>query len=262
MTIDLEGLRELSFWETWQQKVKDALPNFCADKIYVDQLSIPEADFQRTAGEIHDGMRFWADLSGRTRDKEYGARIVDTERFGFVTRMWLDSCVEIDFLRRHDALIGKRCLDVGAGYGRLAVAMSGLVPAFTCVDAVPISTQICWHYCMRFAPEVSVMGLDEFAESAPDLKVDLAINVHSWSECSMEQIRRWLDVLSEMKVPLLFTVVHGTAENHDAYLTWNTPADSFTPHQNFRPLLEAYYSLVAEEHIGLSRHPHALWRLR
>jgi len=263
MVIDLEGLRELSFWETWQQKVKDALPNFCADKIYVDQESIPEEEFRRVARGIKS-LPYWNDLAARTRDREYGARLVYTEDFGQVTRMWLDSCVEIDFIRRNisSALRFRDVLDIGAGYGRLAVALAPMMTTVTCVDPVPISTQICRHYCHRFAPSVSVLDLDQFAETAEDLKFDLAVNVHSWSECSLEQIRRWLDVLKDLKVPYLFTVVHGTEKNHDAYFTWNTPADSFTPHQNFRPLLDAYYTLVAEEHIGLSYHPHALWRLR
>lgn len=243
-------------WQDWQGIVERSLPNFCASPIYVQQRSQSQEDFERTAVYVTRPGAIIVDPDGKTRDAEFGGLVRETKACGPVTRMWLDSCVEVDFLMRHLPCV-PRVLDIGAGYGRLAVAMYPFSEAYFCVDAVPISTQLCRQYLQRFQPGVSVLSLATFAAGAGVLKADLAVNVHSWNECSLEQVSRWLQVLKGLKVRFLFTVSNGhLSGGKSAYATWGGKGDSF------RPLLEAQYELLAEEEIGLSNHPHALWRLR
>jgi hypothetical protein len=129
------------------------------------------------------------------------------------SRDLLDSVSELSFLDRHLSLASRhavRILDVGAGYGRLAhraaVAFPGLLD-YCCVDAVAESTFLCDYYT-RFrgvAPPVRVTPLTE----VPALKTgnfDLAVNVHSFSECTREAIAWWVDELARLQVPTLFIV--------------------------------------------------------
>ena len=253
----MSRLSELGMWADWQERVKAELPNFAKCPVYVEQNSVPEEKYEELALYVYNSSTF--DFDDRDRDAEFGARVVTTKRLGKVTRMWLESMVEIDFLRRHlPDLVYYDVLDIGAGYGRLAVPMAKRSKTVTCVDAVPISTQICRDYCARFAPSVKVLSLDEFEAAYQNLKFDLVCNVHSWNECKLSQIKEWLAVLAEMKVPYLFTVSHGQM-NHvpePSYRAWGDD------HPDYRPLLEAQYDLIAEESLGLSPSPHALWSLR
>jgi SAM-dependent methyltransferase len=170
--------------------------------------------------------------------------------------MWIDSNVEIQFLREHlRDLSHHSVLDIGAGYGRLAAMMQPMVSRYCCVDAVPISTMISRFYLMRFSPKSEVLSLDEFGEKAENLGTTMAINIHSWSECSILQVRRWLAVIDYLQIPWLFTVSHGTLDGkgESAYVPRGGVG-------SFRPEIERYFSLQAEESIGLGYHPHALWR--
>lgn len=243
-------------WQEWQKRVEAALPNFAASPLYVEQDRQPEEEFRRVAEQV----KRWGpiDEDGRTRDAQFGGRLVET-CLGPVTRMWLDSNVEVHFLYRHlPDLARKRVLDIGAGYGRLAVALEDHVTAIACVDAVPVSKRVCREYCEKFAHSIFVIGVDEITPVHEALKFSLAVNIHSWNECTLEQVENWLAVLVKMQVPHLFTVAHGqmdkTTEN--AYYTHQTGFPSF------RPSIERYYDLVAEECIGMETPPHALWKLK
>lgn len=251
----MKKLTELSMWEDWQEIVKRSLPQFAASPIYVQQRSQTQQDFENAAD--HVSRRPLIDPEGKLRDVEFGGISRQTKACGGVTRMWLDSETEIDFLLRHLWLADKHVLDIGAGYGRLAVPLSRFVSRYHTVDAVPISTEISRHYLARFAPSVQVHDIGSFSRTYPSLKTDLAINIHSWNECSVEQIDNWLTVLEEMRVPWLFTVSNGSLRNgKPAYCSWGGKGDSF------RPLIETRFTLAAEESIGLSNHPHALWKLK
>lgn len=244
---------KLAMWSDWQKTVRASLPNFATHPIYVDQGQ-PEEEFRALADQVYGGFIF--DRVGQTRDAEFGARVVST-RHGNLTRMWLDSEIELNFLRRQLPK-SRRVLDIGAGYGRLAVAGAPYFDRYVCVDAVPVSTEVCRKYCGRFAPSVEIPSLPDFLAIYRDnyRDIDLAINVHSWNECTRPQIAAWLDVLCEIGIPHLFTVSHGQndASIERSYYAWEPGRPSF------RPLIEERYELIAEESIGFSRHPHAIWR--
>lgn len=253
-------LAQLQMWDDWQRTVEAALPMYAKCPIYLEQNSVKIEDAERVADSIF--KNYPIDLRGRIRDVRHGARVLSTS-WGDVTRAWLDSNVEWDFIRRHlpeaaDGL-GLDVLDVGAGYGRLAVSVADFVNSYTCVDAVPISTKVCREYCDQYVRggNVSVIDLDEFCrDPVHGPRYDLAVNIHSWNECSYEQIGRWLNALTELWVPWLFTV------SHEHWLPDKKTA--YHPHgdtvRSYRDLILRDYDLVAEESIGLGLHPHALWR--
>jgi len=254
MSLDPKALSGLHMWEDWQKTVEAALPNFAANPIYVEQLSPSDKEFDRVAKEVSEHVIHY---EARLRDVEFGGVARDTTAFGPVTRMWLDANIELDFLLTHFPFSSdKKVLEVGAGYGRLAVIGRAFFARWACVDAVPISTKICREYCGRFNPKVEVASLDDFCALAEPGMFDLAVNIHSWNECSVEQVKQWLDALVFLKIPYLFTVSHGQLKTDSAYKTQEPGQPSF------RHLLTERYDLIVEESIGLGSHPHAIWKLK
>lgn len=255
--MNIEDLAGLGMWKDWQAKVEAELPNFAKCPLYVAQGHIKQERFEEVATQVvpmlanYDTDLLALNLGGRTRDAEFGARVVNTASLGDVTRMWLDSNVEIDFLRRHVPDLGEqKVLDIGAGYGRLAVSLSPFVAEMTCVDSVPISTQVCREYTARFAPAVRVMSLDEFVANPPSITIGL--NTHSFNECGLAQIQAWINAALELGAKHLFLVDHGI-NLETSYKAWDNNMASF------RPVLEEHFNIVAQESLGLSNSTHSLW---
>lgn len=262
MIAAADPLMALAMWEDWQAKVRAALPRYAASPWFLEQDSQRDSDVDAVVAALPVTVD---DRSGQTRDVAHGARVFQSRR-GAVTRAWVDGQVEIDFLRRALHLVGVplallEVLDIGAGYGRLAAMLAPLVRDYTCVDAVPVSVEVCRDYTRRYAPAVQVLDVPALRTAIAEgtLRPNLAINIHSWNECGSAHIANWLDALDHLRVPFLFTVSHGQNADvvrdgsEESYRTWGPGLPSF------RPLLLERYALVAEESIGISRHPHALW---
>ncbi|MDF5757586.1 putative sugar O-methyltransferase [Spongiactinospora sp. TRM90649] len=139
-----------------------------------------------------------------------------------VSRDLLDSVNEIYFLDRHLGLLGRRgvrILDIGAGYGRLAHRMTQAVPglaSYTCVDGVAEATYLCEYYLgFRQAGEVArTVPLDEVRERIGPGDVDVAVNIHSFSEMPYAAAAGWIAFLAEIRTPLILVV-----PNYGAHLT-------------------------------------------
>jgi SAM-dependent methyltransferase len=145
-------------------------------------------------------------------DGAFGCWTFDYPGWGRFSRDLLDSANELGFLERELQLSHRdaRVLDVGAGYGRLAHrAVEGLdhVAEWCCVDAVPESTWVSDYY-LRYRgadPPARVVPLDEMgAFAAGDF--DLAINIHSFSECTLAAIEWWMDRLETLEIPRLLII--------------------------------------------------------
>jgi hypothetical protein len=125
-----------------------------------------------------------------------------------VSRDLLESVAELSFLEREVGLSGRRVLDVGAGYGRLAHRAACAFPdleEWCCVDAVPESTFLSeWYLGFRgVCPPARVVALDEIDGLR---SFDLAVNLHSFSECTEEAVAWWVERLAAMRVPWLLVV--------------------------------------------------------
>ncbi|HET6963619.1 MAG TPA: putative sugar O-methyltransferase [Acidimicrobiales bacterium] len=130
-----------------------------------------------------------------------------------VSRDLLDSVNELLFLERHLSILhaeGLRILDIGAGYGRLAHRASQAIESlslYACADAVPESTFLSEYYTSfrSVTPPVRVVPLPE-VPALPTGGFDLAVNVHSFSECPVAAIEWWMQLLARLEVPRLFLV--------------------------------------------------------
>ncbi len=130
-----------------------------------------------------------------------------------VSRDLLQSVNEISFLDRALAVSQRESLsvlDIGAGYGRLAHRMASALPNlvdYCCADAIPEATFLSeWYLKFRgCSPPARVVALDEVEALRPG-GFDLAINVHSFSECPLEAVDWWIAQLCRLEVPYLLLV--------------------------------------------------------
>ena len=131
-----------------------------------------------------------------------------------VSRDLLDSINEIYFLDRHLNLSSRNhttILDVGAGYGRLAHRMVNALPTisqYLCTDAFAISSFICEYYIRyrNIENRAKMIPLFEIEEAIQKNHVDIAVNVHSFSECRPSAIDWWISLLAQSNVRYLMIV--------------------------------------------------------
>jgi len=213
--LDLPVLRHTR-WSSQHFDFSTVLPYFRGDTPYV---------WHYRERRLTTQLRYFIYLNDiRSRDRHgllhklredgaFGCWSFEFPGHGRYSRDLLDSANEIDFLDRQLGLFerpGIRVLDIGAGYGRLAhrFCESGVKPAdYACCDAVPISSFLSEYYLgfRGISPPARVVLLDQVAALTPG-QFDLAINVHSFSECPYIAIAWWLEQLGRLRVPHLFLV--------------------------------------------------------
>lgn len=136
-----------------------------------------------------------------------------------VSRDLLDSVCELLFLERHlgiSGVDGLTILDIGAGYGRLAyradTALAGL-GSYLCTDAVPESTFVSGYYLdFRGTRRTEVVPLDEIERRLESASVDVAVNIASFSECTLASITWWIDLVAKHEIPHLMIVPNDGAQ--------------------------------------------------
>lgn len=195
-----------------------------------------------------------------------------------VSRDLLDSALELAFLERHLGISqGPRrtILDIGAGYGRLAHRAATAFPEtvrWLCTDAIATSTFLSEYY-LGFrgltggnAAPVRVLPLHELAAAIRPGEVDIAVNIHSFSECPLPAIDAWLALLATNRVGNLMIVPNAITPDGPDGITMRTNAG-----EDFSVLLRRHgYALVASEpkypdpvvqEYGISPAAHLLFRL-
>lgn len=182
-------------------------------------------------------------------DGSFGAVTFKMDDGKTVSRDLLDSIWEINFLERHlklSTMVSVSVLDVGAGYGRLAYRLAkslSNLKIVLCTDAVPESTFICEYYLKHtgVSDRAKTVPLDTIEEALHIHPMDIAINIHSFQECSFESISWWIDVISRRGVKYLML-----AHYKDELLSSEPDGTK----RDFRPLLERQgFELLAQESV-------------
>lgn len=189
--------------------------NFRSDNPYVWQMRGPNMNplsYLLTfyyVRHLYNGREFdFCDEDGK-----FGCSYIEIEGKK-ISRDYLDSLIEIHFLK--DNFIPNieefRILDIGAGYGRLAHRLKS-TPQFsnvryTCTDGYAVSTHLSRYYLnyRGLGDEVDVISLTEISRYLENHPIDLAINIHSFSECSVETVRWWVNLLRANNVKHIFVV--------------------------------------------------------
>ena len=229
-------LHEVQGLEVWKKRAEFDpdlkgidTSNFRAHNAYVWQANYSAVEYALSA--------LWAErldsfgmLEKTFEDGAFGAQCIRMN-----DRLWsrdlMDSILELTFLTDHlpaGYLEEKKVIDVGAGYGRLAHRLAEITANenLYCTDGIALSTVPCRAY-LRFRQlesRVSVLNLSDIIGFTDN--VDLAINVHSFSEMSVEAVCWWLDWLVERQVQYLFIVP-------------NKPGPSLNDHTSLMPHLAA-----------------------
>lgn len=186
-------------------------------------------------------------LAKLDEDGAFGCWTFSYPGFGTVSRDLLESVNEINFLDRKLGVLSKapfHILDIGAGYGRLAHRMSEAhdgLDDYCCVDAIPESTFVSAYYLRyRKAEAARVVPLDHVERDLIGRSFDLAVNIHSFSECTYSAVAWWASLLTRFQVDNLLVIP-------------NEPNDLLTlesdgTRRDFMPLLAgAGFRLVAHE---------------
>ena len=167
-----------------------------------------------------------------------------------MSRDLIESVNELAFLERELRLSARErfsVLDIGAGYGRLAHRAMEAYPQlddYCCVDAIPESTLLSEYYLRHrgLAPRARVVSLDRVEAELQPGSFDLAVNVHSFPECTYAAVEWWVELLRRLEVPNLLVVPN----EPDELLTLEADGSR----RDFRELIErAGYRLSRSERV-------------
>ncbi len=181
-------------------------------------------------------------------DGAFGCLTFDFEGFGLISRDLLDSVIELNFLQDHIGLFDQdhpSILDIGAGYGRMAYRTVEAHPGtvkYTCVDAIPESTFLneCYMQHRGLTDRVRVLPLTGLESELQPKNYSLALNIHSFSECTYAAVEWWLRKVADLKIKHLMIVPN----EPDLFQSMERDGTK----KSYRPLLaELGYDQIAEE---------------
>lgn len=215
-------------WKNDYVSTEDLL-YFRGDNAYVWQLRGRNMDISAYALSAYyvksiDTMGFLLKLD---EDEFFGNFVFNIDN-RTMSRDLLDSIIEVYFLERHLGLSSSgKCfsvLDIGAGYGRLAHRMLGALPSvetYVCTDAVAESTFISEYYLgfRNLKNRARVVPLNEIEDVLDTQQIDIAINIHSFSECRVPTIEWWMSLLAKHRVKYLMIVPNSGDHGGELLLT-------------------------------------------
>lgn len=224
---------------------------FRSHNAYVFSDSNWEFKFALTAyyARLIDDLHLFTVLS---EDGLFGCPMLALDATLCVSRDLLDSIFELHFLERVLRISSRpelRILDIGAGYGRLAHSYAKAMPSsgvYLCTDVVPESTFLSEYYLRYRGVDSSarVVPFDVLERTLGETPIDLAINIHSFSECTLQAISWWVDLLRRHGVRYLMVVPNAQDHGGTKLMTQESGGGSL----DFLPLLESCgYELVEKQ---------------
>jgi len=136
----------------------------------------------------------------------YGCKSYDFDNIK-ISRDLLDSILEIYFLKSVFPNLNElSLLEIGGGYGRLCKRYLDCIPnsKYYITDAIPQSTFFSKLYLN--GKNDSVINLYDIPEKIKTLKIDIAVNIHSFPECNINDIEWWIKLINSNKIKYIFYV--------------------------------------------------------
>ena len=157
--------------------------------------------------------KYSKDLSSFNEEESFGVfkYIIDNK---VISRDLLDSFNEILFLKEHffhNYDTNVNVLEIGAGYGRLAKWLTkntNYIEHYYCIDAIPESTFISNYYLKHYnkIKEITVVPIHQRKNFLEKQNITLAVNIHSFSEMTIDFIKFWIEEVIRLRIPHLFIV--------------------------------------------------------
>lgn len=217
-----------SVWNEAYRAREIDLPRFRADNAYLwqarDGNTAARLALSAYCAARHDRLGLMDRLA---EDGLFGAATLPCLDGRLVSRDLLDSVLELNFLAEAlgpGDMADLNVLDIGAGYGRLAQRWAEGIAGpgrLFCADAVPESTFLC-AFNLEFrgvSGRAGSLPLDVLERSLAGVRIGLAANVHSFSECPLGAVEWWLDLLDRLEVPRLFLVPNGEGTGGRTFLS-------------------------------------------
>lgn len=136
----------------------------------------------------------------------YGCKSYDFDNIK-ISRDLLDSILEIYFLKSVFPNLNKlSLLEIGGGYGRLCKRYLDCFPDsnYYITDAIPQSTFFSKLYLKE--KKKSVINLYDIPKKIKTLKIDIAVNIHSFPECNINDTEWWINLINSNKIKYIFYV--------------------------------------------------------
>ena len=136
----------------------------------------------------------------------YGCKSYDFDNIK-ISRDLLDSILEIYFLKSFFPKLNElSLLEIGGGYGRLCKRYLDCFPdsKYYITDAIPQSTIFSKIYLNE--KKDSVINLYDIQEKIKSLKIDIAVNIHSFPECNIKDIEWWIKFIYSNKIKYIFYI--------------------------------------------------------
>ena len=236
-------------WKNDNLRTEDIL-YFRGDNAYVWQLRGPNMNILSYALSAYYLMAIdKLELFSKLFEDDFFGNYTFNMANKLVSRDLLDSIIEIYFLERHLNISSpsKRLniLDIGAGYGRLAHRFPYAIPNlkhYFCTDGVALSTFISDYYLhfRKLEDRVCVIPLDEIEDTLTSHPIDIALNIHSFSECRTSAIEWWLCLLAKYEIKHLMIVPDSFKNGGKLLLTKDQ--------KDFKEIVEKHgYKLVVKE---------------
>ena len=197
--------------------------NFRGENAYVWQCQL--GDNKNTYKEYYEKIKNIDVDRFLTKTKEDGSfgcitfNVEDT----IISRDLLDSIIEIYFLKTHfHNLQQMSLLEIGAGYGRLCKRFMDCFPNsnYFITDAIPESTYFSKMYLGK-EHEERVIELVDIKNKINTLKIDIAINIHSFPECNINDIEWWVKIIHTGRIKYILYVPNHPNSNPEYMPTNN-----------------------------------------
>lgn len=171
-----------------------------------------------------------------------------------ISRDLLDSIIEIYFINKHFKNLGKlNLLEIGAGYGRLCKRYSDCFPDsnFYITDGIPHSTYLSNIYLKKYGYQDKNIELYNLENKLKNLKIDLAINIHSFPEQNIKDVEWWVKLISKYKIKYLFYIPNNPESNPNAINT-NSGNSILEVLNKYNYTLKHYSNMFEELNISYS----------
>ncbi len=226
-----ERLFSHSAWNADRVNKEVPLLRFRGDSAFVWQeldLNVPISyllTYYYLLSRLHSNWLF-----GKLSEDELFGVVANDCGERLLSRDLLDSVCEISALEKRLSLSASKAtiLDIGSGYGRLgyrlAQAYGGNI-SILCADAIPESTFIAEYYLgfRNISDIAKVVALPEIEASIAVNKPWVAVNIHSFSECTQRAVGWWLSLLSDHRVAIILIIPN--ADYHRGTLLLSTEMD-------------------------------------